>query len=130
MIFRFPAWKEWVCFFTLTLCSILCTARVRADSLHIGEYIQQLEKSRSAENFNAVFSDFITNFKSGKVAPFSETEVMALITIARNKPFVESLLPAVYGWALTVFGDGRMDERYLFHESAEVTKENRSSPRP
>jgi signal transduction histidine kinase len=123
MIFRFPVWKEWVCFFTLTLCSILCTTRVCADSLHISDYIQQLEKSPSAENFNAVFSDFITNFKSGKVAPFSETEVVSLLTIARSKSFAESLLPAVYGWALTVFGDGRTDEALTyFMESAEVYK--------
>lgn len=123
MIFRFPAWKEWVCFFALTLCSILCTTQVCAASLHIGDFIQQLEESRSAENFNAVFNEFTTNFKSGKVAPFTEKEVMTLLTIARSKPFVETLLPTVYGWALTMFGDGRMDEALkYFMESAEVYK--------
>jgi two-component system, sensor histidine kinase and response regulator len=123
MIFRFPAWKEGVCIFALTLCSILCTPLVSANGLYIADYIQQLEKSRSAEDFNAVFTDFTTNFKSGRVAAFSEKEVMRLLTIARSKSFAESLLPAVYGWALTVFGDGRMDEALTyFMESAEVYK--------
>lgn len=123
MIFRFPAWKEWVCFFSLMLCSILCYFPVSASTLRISDYVQQLEKSGSPENFNTVFGDFIVNFKSGKVAPFSESEVMELLSVARSKSFAESLLPAVYGWALTVFGDGRMDEalRY-FMESAEVYK--------
>ena len=123
MIFRFPAWKEWVCLLSLTLCLIPCTAQVSEASLHIRDYIQKLEKSRSSEEFNAIFNDFVVNYKSGKVTSFAETEVKAVLTIARSKSYAEALLPIVYGWALTVFGDGRMDEALTyFMESAEVYK--------
>lgn len=123
MIFRFPAWKEWASIFALTLCSILCTSPVSATDLSINDYIEQLERSQSPEEFNSRFNDFIVEYKSGNVAAYTETEVMALLTIARRKPFAESLLPSVYNWALTVFGDGRMDAALAyFLESAEFYK--------
>ena len=121
MIFRFPAWKEWVCFLSLTLCSIPCTSQVTVDSLNIQDYIQNLEKSHTPEEFKSIFNDFIVNYKSGKVIPYSDSDVKTVLTIARGKAFAESLLPHVYGWALTVFGDGRMNEALTyFMESAEV----------
>ncbi len=123
MIFGFPAWKEWACFFALTLCFILCPSTVSAADLSIDDYIEQLEKSQSSVEFNSLFNDFIVKYKSGSIAAYTEKEVMALLTIARSKPFAETLLPSVYNWALTVFGDGRMDAALAyFMESAEVYK--------
>ena len=123
MIFRFPAWKEWGCFFVLTLCPILCPLTVSATDLSIDDYIEQLEKSHSSEEFNSLFNDFIVKYKSGSIAPYTEKEAMTLLTIARSKPFAEFLLPSVYNWALSVFGEGRMDVALAyFMESAAVYK--------
>ena len=121
MIFHFPAWKHWIFLSVLTLASILRPPPVAADGLSIGNYIQRLEVSQTPEDFNAVFSEMVTDFKSGRIAPFTEEEIKSILAVTRDKPFVESLLPAVYGWAVTVFGDGKLDDALkYFMESAEV----------
>lgn len=123
MIVLFSAWKKLGFLAVLTLYAILHSAPVSASSLPIGHYIQRLEECNTHETFNSVFSEMIVDFKSGKVAPFTESEVMSILTIARGKPFAEFLLPSVYGWAGTMFGDGRMDEALkYFMESAAVYK--------
>ena len=109
MIFHFPAWKHWIFLSVLTLASILRPPPLAADGLSIGNYIQRLEVSQTPEDFNAVFSEMVTDFKSGRIAPFTEEEIKSILAVTRDKPFVESLLPAVYGWAVTVFGNGKLD---------------------
>jgi two-component system, sensor histidine kinase and response regulator len=123
MIVHFPAWKVWVFFFVLTSSLILFFAPVGATNISISTHIERLEKSQTSENFITHFNEMIADFKSGKTSPFTDSEVKSILTIARSKSFAESLLPAVYGWAGTMFGDGRMDEALsYFMESAEVYK--------
>lgn len=89
-------------------------------SQSISDYIEKLEHGDTREDFERAFREMITAFKSGKLS-FSNDEVMHILEIARQKPYAENLLPDVYGWAGTMFADGRMDEaiRY-FMESADL----------
>jgi tetratricopeptide (TPR) repeat protein len=60
----------------------------------------------------------IDTFHAGKLS-FKDTDVLAIIDIAKSKPFSNAVLAGVYGWAGTMFGDGRMEEAVAyFMESA------------
>jgi two-component system sensor histidine kinase/response regulator len=117
----FSVWKNWSTPCVLILVFVLATATLSAKNTPVQNYIQRLEQSHTPGNFNVVFAEMMTEMKSGKMEPFTETDVMSILTIARKKPFAESLLPAVYGWAGSMFGDGRMDEALkYFMESAQL----------
>lgn len=105
-------------FFIVVLLMNFITIAARSQSSK--DYIEKLEQGDTREDFELVFSEMITAFKSGKLS-FSNDEVMRILEIARGKPYAEHLLPGVYGWAGTMFADGRIDEaiRY-FMESAEL----------
>lgn len=85
------------------------------------KYIEKLEQSSNANEFNSIFSQMMTDFKKGELGEFEDGQVMDVIAIAKEKAFTELVLPAVYGWAGTMFGNGRMDKALLyFMESAEL----------
>jgi signal transduction histidine kinase len=81
-------------------------------------YIQGLEQSSTRQNFDQVFGAMIAEFKTGKLF-FTDQDVKCIVNISKKKTFATLLLPAVYGWAGTMFGDGRMGEALkYFMESA------------
>jgi signal transduction histidine kinase len=84
-------------------------------------YIQELKKSTNAAHFDSIFLEMMKSFKEGKLQPFQDEEVMAIIDAVKVKPFAEVVLPGVYGWAGTMFGNGRMEQALVyFMESAEL----------
>lgn len=84
-------------------------------------YIQALKESSRAAHFDSVFLEMMKAFKGGKLQPFQDEQVMAVIDAVKGKSFAEVVLPGVYGWAGTMFGNGRMAEALVyFMESAEL----------
>lgn len=105
-------------FFIVVLLANFIT--ITGMSQSINDYIVKLEQGDTREDFERAFREMITAFKSGKLT-FSNDEVMHILEIARKKSYAENLLPDVYGWAGTMFADGRMDEAIkYFMESADL----------
>lgn len=112
--------KDWILYIFIATIIFCIAVPARAEQT-AAQYIEKLEVCSNPENFEAVFGEMITAFKSGKMIPFEDEEVMEIVTIAREKSFSEMVLPAVYGWAGTMFGNGRMDKALTFFmESAEL----------
>jgi signal transduction histidine kinase len=85
------------------------------------KYIVELEKSATPADFHHVFEEMMKTFRTGGIIPFEDEEVMQIVNIARAKPYAATVLPSVYGWAGTMFGNGRMDQAITFFmESAEL----------
>src|SRR5687767_1338539 len=85
------------------------------------KYIVELEKSASPADFHHVFEEMMKTFRMGGIIPFEDEDVMKIVNIARAKPYAATVLPSVYGWAGTMFGNGRMDQAITFFmESAEL----------
>jgi two-component system sensor histidine kinase/response regulator len=104
----------------------LCLTSIETFSKPTTHYIKQLEESSTRENFNEVFGAMMTDFKTGKLS-FTDSDVMSIVNIAKNKPFASLLLPQVYGWAGTMFGNGRMDEalKYFMESARAHERQNR-----
>ncbi|MGC1243238.1 MAG: tetratricopeptide repeat-containing sensor histidine kinase [Chryseosolibacter sp.] len=84
--------------------------------------ISQLEQAATERQFIAAFDSMIHYLHSGKLG-FQGDDVRAIIDIARQKPFGDQLLPKVYGWACSMFANGRLDQGLAFFlESAEFYK--------
>lgn len=106
-------------FFSLIalICGISFSA-IAAPPQSIPDYIEEFRKTSSAAQFDSVFGHMIDTFHEGKLN-FKDTDVLAIIDIAKSKSFSNSVLAGVYGWAGTMFGDGRMEEAVAyFMESA------------
>lgn len=99
----------------------------RGTSQSIGERIVTLEQASSASAFNIEFKSMMVAFRSGKL-PFRDEDVLRIVNIAKDKPYSDAILPGVYGWAGTMFGNGRMGEAIIyFLESALLyEKQNKS----
>ena len=112
--------SKWVRLLLIGLFVLIISLPAIAQS--VANYIEKLEQSSTKENFDHAFKEMIVVFKKGQIS-FKDDEVMKILAIARQKSFAEFLLPNVYGWAGTMFGDGRMDVGLLyFMESAELYK--------
>jgi len=84
----------------------------------IAEYKELLESSSTAMEFTRHFSEMIATFHKGKLT-FSDADVADIVAEAQSKPFADDVLPEVYGWAGSMYGDGRMHEAIVyFMESA------------
>lgn len=84
----------------------------------VSEYKDLLRQARSAAEFSKTFGDMIATFHQGKLA-FEDRDVADIVEYAQSKPFSDNILPEVYGWAGTMYGDGRMHEAIVyFMESA------------
>ena len=85
------------------------------------EYIARIKDTETASEFNSLFSEMMVAFKSGRLGQFQDQEVMDVIAMAEASPFADQVLPQVYGWAGTMFGNGRMDQALVyFIESAQL----------
>lgn len=57
-------------------------------------------------------------FHQGRIS-FVDADVAEIVGYAQSKKFADAILPAVYGWAGSTYGDGRMQEAVVyFMESA------------
>jgi signal transduction histidine kinase len=98
-------------------CGVFCSVNA-ATPQSIPQYIEEFRKTSTAVEFDSIFGHMIETFHAGKLN-FKDTDVLAIIDIAKSKPFSNSVLAGVYGWAGTMFGDGRMEEAVAyFMESA------------
>jgi signal transduction histidine kinase len=99
--------------FRSLLFSLLLTFPLASFGQQVADYIQKLQDASNADDFNGEFDKMISSFHQGKLK-FDSTHVNTVVNIARNKTFANQLLPRVYGWAGSMFGDGRMDEAILY----------------
>lgn len=84
----------------------------------IPEYKDKLRNTTTAADFDREFQDMITAFHHGKLT-FADADVSDIVGVAQAKPFANTILPTVYGWAGTMYGNGRMHEAIVyFMESA------------
>lgn len=84
----------------------------------IPDYIEALRVSSTSHEFDTAFYHMIDTFHHGSLF-FTDDDVLLIIDIAKSKPFSNSILAGVYGWAGTMFGNGRMEEAVAyFMESA------------
>jgi signal transduction histidine kinase len=114
------SWKDWIIPLAI-FAAFHVSIPLAAQGTSIEQYIYQLEQTETREDFQKTFGAMMHDFKTGKLPPFRDPDVMHIIRIAKGKPFSEYLLPAVYGWAGTMFGDGRMNEALkYFMESAQA----------
>ena len=116
--FTAPELKQWM------VASVIIVNLIsgRAVGQSIPQYITKLEDASSAQEFEKIFSEMMTLFHAGKM-PFKDDDVTVIVNIARSKSFSESILPSVYGWAGTMFGNGRMNDAIVyFMESAMLFK--------
>jgi signal transduction histidine kinase len=111
----------------LLIILIITLFPFRGMSQSIGERIVNLEQASSASEFNAEFKSMMMAFRSGKL-PFRDEDVLRIVNTAKDKPYSDAVLPGVYGWAGTMFGNGRMGEAIIyFLESALLyEKQNKS----
>jgi two-component system, sensor histidine kinase and response regulator len=109
--------------------AFLCLMQIAAFSKPTSHYIKQLQESSTRENFNQVFGAMIVDFKTGKLS-FTDRDVMSIVNIAKNKSFATLLLPQVYGWAGTMFGNGRMGEalKYFMESARLYERQNKTLP--
>lgn len=92
-------------------CSVVCAQTV-------SEFKDLLQGSQNAAEFTKNFSDMIATFHQGKLK-FEDRDVSDIVEYAQSKSFSDNILPEVYGWAGTMYGDGRMHEAIIyFMESA------------
>jgi two-component system, sensor histidine kinase and response regulator len=97
---------------------IILSVAQAAGPRSISEYIEQFREAETPVRFDSVFGDMINSFHAGNLS-FTDDEVLTIIEIAKNKPYSNAVLAAVYGWAGTMFGNGRMEEAVAyFMESA------------
>jgi two-component system, sensor histidine kinase and response regulator len=112
-------WKAWI-IPLITFVAFHVSLPLAAQTT-IEQYIYQLEQTDTRQDFDKTFGQMMIDMKSGKLRKFKDPDVMHIIRVARGKPFSDYLLPAVYGWAGTMFGDGRMNEALkYFMESAQL----------
>jgi signal transduction histidine kinase len=106
--------------------AFLAMAPIAAFSQPTNHYINQLQESSTKENFSQVFGEMMTDFKTGKLS-FTDNDVMSIVNMAKKKSFASLLLPQVYGWAGTMFGNGRMDEalKYFMESARAHERQNR-----
>jgi len=79
---------------------------------------ERLRDAGTASDFDKEFQAMMVTFHEGKLA-FVDSDVSDIVGLAQSKPFANIILPAVYGWAGTMYGNGRMHEAIVyFMESA------------
>ena len=111
---------------SLLLLAGLCFGPVVAHSETIPEYKELLREAPTAADFDKHFGNMIADFHHGKLN-FVEADVSDIVGFAQGKSYSNVILPAVYGWAGTMYGDGRMQEAIVyFMESASLyAKQNK-----
>lgn len=101
----------------LTTALLLCACPALAQSSSYQQYKQDLAVARTSDAFMETFRSMMADIRNGLEIP--DEEVAAIVALARTKSYTEAILPEVYGWAGSMYGNGRMDEAIVyFLESA------------
>lgn len=83
------------------------------------DFTRRFEQSHSGREFLVTFDSMIHQFHSGKLE-FEHDDVTTIVSITQQKTYADSLLPAVFSWARTMFANGRVQEGLTFFmESAD-----------
>jgi signal transduction histidine kinase/Flp pilus assembly protein TadD len=91
-----------------------------ASAQTVSDYKTLLQDSKTAVEFSKNFGQMMTTLHEGKLT-FEEKDVSEIVALSQAKPFSDNILPEVYGWAGTMYGDGRMHEAIVyFMESANL----------
>jgi signal transduction histidine kinase len=92
----------------------------------VKEHISKLEQATTSEAFDAELKSMITTMWAGKLS-FSDEDVLQIVDIAKAKPYADSILAGVYGWAGTMFGNGQMGEAlaYFLESALLYAKQNK-----
>lgn len=103
-----------IVFFTLLASPLFVHSQTVAD------YKERLQAAETVVDFEQHFTDMIATFHEGKLN-FGDGDVSEIVGYAQAKSFSDVILPSVYGWAGTMYGDGRMREAIAyFMESASL----------
>ncbi len=82
------------------------------------EYTQKLKEANSPAEFRQTINYMVDDMWAGKLNIDSKA-VQDILTITHTKPFANDVLPTVYGWLGTVFGNGQIDQAlFYFLENA------------
>ncbi len=76
-------------------------------------FTQKLEKSKTSQEFKQVIFDMVNEMRAGKL-DIDSKDVREILSITHTKSYANEVLPVVYGWLGTVFGDGRIDQAILY----------------
>jgi signal transduction histidine kinase len=102
----------------LFLLILLFVSVVTGYSQTVPDFKEKLRNATTAAEFDKEFQDMIATFHNGEIA-FVDSDVTDIVGYAQEKPFADNVLPAVYGWAGSMYGDGRLHEAIVyFLESA------------
>jgi signal transduction histidine kinase len=101
-----------------TLLLIFLSSFHFASAQTVAGFKDLLLASDNAADFNKHFGDMIATFHVGKLT-FKDGDVSEIVASAQGKKYADAVLPGVYGWAGSMYGDGRMREAIAyFMESA------------
>lgn len=91
-----------------------------AEPRRVESYIQALKQAGTSGAFSRTFGEMVREFHAGQLL-FEDSDVITIVNITRSKPYADHVLAEVYGWAGTMFGNGRMGEALAyFMESADL----------
>jgi signal transduction histidine kinase len=76
-------------------------------------FTQKLERSKTSQEFKQIISNMVDEMRAGKL-DVNSNDVRDILSITHTKVFANEVLPMVYGWLGTVFGDGRIDQAILY----------------
>jgi signal transduction histidine kinase/Flp pilus assembly protein TadD len=98
---------------TLSASLFIFTFILTGNSQSVDQHVEKLEKASTAEAFLTSFDAMIRDLHAGKLT-FRHEDVLQIVEIMREKPFENQVIANVYGWAGTMFGDGRMDQALIY----------------
>jgi signal transduction histidine kinase len=76
-------------------------------------FTEKLESSKTSQEFKKVVLKMVDEMRAGKL-DIDSKDVREILAITHTKSYANEVLPVVYGWLGTVFGDGRIDQAILY----------------
>lgn len=76
-------------------------------------FTEKLEASKTSQEFKQVIFTLVEEMRAGRLEIYSK-DVRQILDITHTKSYANEVLPVVYGWLGTVFGDGRIDQAILY----------------
>jgi signal transduction histidine kinase len=76
-------------------------------------FTEKLEASKTSQEFKQVIFTLVDEMRAGRLEIYSK-DVRQILDITHTKDYANEVLPVVYGWLGTVFGDGQIDQAILY----------------
>lgn len=76
-------------------------------------FTEKLEASKSSQEFKQVIFTMVEEMRAGRLEVHSK-DVRQILDITHTKEYANEVLPVVYGWLGTVFGEGRIDQAIMY----------------